>query len=92
MSLIGWIVLLAIVVLLGGLVFWLRKSGNWERARVFVAEVRSEMKKVTFPTRDEVVATTIVVIVTSIFFAIFLWIADLLIVKGYSGLIKALST
>lgn len=92
MSLIGWIVLLVVVAALGGLAFWLRKSGNWEKARVFLAEVRSEMKKVTFPTRDEVVATTIVVIVTSIFFAVFLWVADLLIVKGYSGLIKALST
>ena len=49
------------------------------------------MRKVSFPTRDEVVGTTIVVIVTSVIFAIYLWIADLLIQQGYVGLIKVLS-
>ena len=40
------------------------------------------MKKVSFPSRDEVVGTTIVVIVTSVIFAIYLWVADLLIVRA----------
>ena len=41
------------------------------------------MAKVTFPSRDEVVGTTIVVIVTSAIFAAFLWVADEVILWLY---------
>jgi preprotein translocase subunit SecE len=47
----------------------------------FLREVRSEMAKVSFPSRDEVVGTTIVVLITSFIFAIYLWLADLVIVQ-----------
>jgi len=47
----------------------------------FFREVRSEMTKVSFPSRDEVVGTTVVVLVTSFVFAIYLWLADLVIVQ-----------
>jgi len=47
----------------------------------FFREVRSEMSKVSFPSRDEVVGTTIVVLVTSFIFAFYLWFADLIIVQ-----------
>ncbi len=57
---------------------------NWfTKARAFIKEVRSEMSKVTFPSRDEVVGTTIVVIVTSAIFAAFLWVADEVILWLY---------
>jgi preprotein translocase SecE subunit len=48
------------------------------------------MRKVSYPSRDEVVGTTIVVIITSVVFAIFLWLADFLIIRGYEGLFKVL--
>jgi len=47
----------------------------------FIGEVKAEMKKVSFPSRDEVVGTTIVVLVTSVIFAIYLWVADMVIVQ-----------
>ena len=47
----------------------------------FLREVRGEMAKVSFPSRDEVVGTTIVVLLTSFVFAIYLWLADLVIVQ-----------
>ena len=47
----------------------------------FLSEVRAEMKKVSFPSRDEVVGTTIVVVVTSFVFAFYLGLADLVIVQ-----------
>jgi preprotein translocase subunit SecE len=53
---------------------------------VFLGEVRTEMKKVTFPSREEVIGTTGVVLVTSVIFAIFLWIADVVILRLYNGL------
>jgi len=87
----GWIITLVVVAALAGLVFWLIRGGHWTRFVTFLSEVRTEMRKVSFPTRDEVVGTTIVVIVTSMIFAVYLWIADLLIQQGYVGLIKVLS-
>ena len=88
---IGWIITLVVVAALAGLVFWLIRGGHWAKFVTFLGEVRTEMRKVSFPTRDEVVGTTIVVIVTSVIFAIYLWIADLLIQQAYVGFIKVLS-
>jgi preprotein translocase subunit SecE len=53
--------------------------GSWSRARRFLAEVRNEMARVTWPTRREVYATTLVVILTSIFFGLYLGTVDLLL-------------
>jgi len=47
----------------------------------FLGEVKAEMKKVSFPSRDEVVGTTVVVLITSVVFAIYLWLADMFIVQ-----------
>jgi len=47
----------------------------------FLREVRGEMAKVSFPSRDEVVGTTIVVLLTSVVFAVYLWLADIVIVN-----------
>ncbi len=46
------------------------------RFRQFLHEVRVEMKQVTWPTRDDVVATTLVVIATVAFFGIYFTIVD----------------
>jgi len=62
----------------------------WKKVTVFFSEVRTEIKKSSFPSREEVIGTTGVVIVTCIVFAIFLWLSDLLIIKGYQSLINAL--
>ena len=42
----------------------------------FLRDVRLEMKKVTWPTRSEVVSTTVVVMVAVVFFAAYLWGVD----------------
>ena len=63
----------------------------WNKGVEFLSEVRAEMRKVSFPSRDEVVGTTAVVIVTSFVFAIYLWLADLLIQRGYISLVKVFS-
>jgi preprotein translocase subunit SecE len=51
--------------------------GWWQRGRDFLVEVRNEMKRVTWPTRREVYATTVVVILTSLFFGLYLFGVDL---------------
>jgi preprotein translocase subunit SecE len=49
----------------------------WTNSRTFLSEVRNEMKRVTWPSRREVYATTVVVIVTSAFFGLYLCGLDL---------------
>jgi len=49
------------------------------RSRVFLAQVKNEMERVTWPTRKEVYATTFVVILTSIFFGLYLYSIDLVL-------------
>ena len=52
-------------------------TGWWDNSRTFLTEVRNEMKRVTWPTKKEVYATTVVVILTSTFFGLYLWGLDL---------------
>ena len=53
-------------------------------ARAFLQEVRGELKKVTWPSRQEVYSTTLVVIGTSIFFGFYLWGLDLVFSRALS--------
>jgi preprotein translocase subunit SecE len=52
-------------------------GGRVERVRLFLSEVRNELKRVTWPSQKEVYATTVVVILTSLFFGLYLWTLDL---------------
>lgn len=45
-------------------------------ARNFLGEVRGELDKVTWPTRDEVRGTTIIVLITVFFFGFYLYGLD----------------
>ena len=57
---------------------------SWfNRANEFLKETRAEYKKVSFPSRDEVISTTIVVLIASFIMAVYLWMADLLILNAY---------
>jgi preprotein translocase subunit SecE len=51
-------------------------GGRIERSRLFLSEVRNELKRVTWPSQKEVYATTVVVIATSLFFGIYLFALD----------------
>jgi preprotein translocase subunit SecE len=51
-------------------------GGRLERARLFLSEVRNELKRVTWPSQKEVYATTVVVILVSVFFGVYLFVLD----------------
>ena len=59
-----------------------------ERIRSFYHDVRTETKKVTSPTRKEVQATTIVVIVTVFLFGFYFWIVDLVLNDTLGALLQ----
>jgi preprotein translocase subunit SecE len=52
----------------------------WRRLKAFLNEVVVETKKVTWPTKQEVVNTTTVVIIASFIFGIYLYLCDLVLV------------
>ncbi len=67
------LVLLAGLVL-AGLVFF--KSPQGIRLSIFLKETKIELRKVVWPTRDETIKTTGMIVVAVIIVAIFLWIVD----------------
>jgi len=62
-----------------------RKLGE---LRAFLTEVRGELKKVTWPGRQEVYATTLVVMATTVFFGFYLWGLDLVFSQILSQVLK----
>lgn len=54
----------------------------------FIQEVRSEVSKVVWPTRREVLMTTVMVFIMAVLTAIFFSLVDLLIRTGLSGVLS----
>lgn len=68
-----------VLVLLAGLVlagFVFFKSPQGIRLSVFLKETKIELRKVVWPTKDETIKTTGMIMVAVIIVAIFLWIVD----------------
>jgi preprotein translocase subunit SecE len=57
-------------------------GGRIGRARRFLSEVRNELARVSWPARREVWATTLVVVLVSTLFGIYLYAVDLGISAG----------
>ena len=53
-----------------------RVAGTIQNTKTFLQETRVEMKKVTWPSRDDVIATTGVVLATVAFFAVYLFFVE----------------
>ncbi len=64
----------------------------WTRTKSFLREVRSEMTKVAWPSQNEVVSTTGVVIVAVIFFGVYLWLCDLAFFEAIDFIFKTFGT
>jgi len=52
----------------------------------FIHESKEELKKVTWPDKDEVTNFTIVVVITIVFMSLFLWAVD----SGLMSIVKLL--
>jgi len=69
------------------------KQQNWiESTRAYLGDIRGEMKRVTWPNKEKVQSTTLVVLVSVFAFAAYFKIIDqlvnLTIVNGYNSLVK----
>jgi preprotein translocase subunit SecE len=65
-----------------------QKAKWYKRIGPFLKEVRAEMKKVTWPSRNEVYSTTLVVIIATLFFGFYLYFMDLI----FSWVIKRIES
>jgi preprotein translocase SecE subunit len=60
----------------------------------FIRETREELNKVSFPSSDDVRATTMIVIINVIFFAIFLFLVDhgwTYVLEGFTWLVNKIA-
>lgn len=65
------------------------KIRNWaERTKEFYLEVRSEMRKVSWPGRQEVFSTTLIVIAAVLFFGAYLGVVDVALGAGVARLLN----
>ena len=63
-------------------------SGKLQDTRDFLHDVRLEMKQVTWPSREDVISTTGIVIATVFFFGVFLAAVDWLVQRGVTYVFK----
>jgi len=63
-------------------------TGSLANMREFLHDTRVEMKQVTWPSREDVVSTTWIVVVTVAFFGVFLWLVDLGVNRAVQAIFK----
>jgi len=68
---------------------------NWMTTKIdnlkkFYREVKLEMKRVTWPSRQDVINTTVITVIAVFFFAFYLFVIDVALNKGIEELIKVI--
>ena len=58
-----------------------KEKNIFKRMGAFLRDIRGEMKKVSWPSRNDMIKTTIAVIVISLFFGIYLFGVDFIFVR-----------
>jgi preprotein translocase subunit SecE len=69
----------------------MNKENIFKRMRSYLTEIRGELKKVTWPSRNDLQKTTIAVIIISIIFGIYLQVVDFsfrIVVERVIGIFK----
>jgi preprotein translocase subunit SecE len=66
------------------------KTGPLQSFQDYVRDVRVEMSKVTWPTRDELRESTIVVLVMVMIMTVFIGIADWILSRAFQAVVRLL--
>jgi preprotein translocase subunit SecE len=53
-----------------------KEKNIFKRMKAYLRDVRGEMKKVTWPSKNDLIKTTVAVIIISLFFGIYLFGVD----------------
>ena len=65
---------------------WFKRT--WAKIRKYFRELRSELKKVVWPTPQQVLKNTAVVVICVIAVGVFIWLFDFLAQIGIDALIR----
>jgi preprotein translocase subunit SecE len=61
-----------------------KEKNIFKRMGAYLRDVRGELKKVTWPAKNDLIKTTIAVLVISLFFGIYLFGVDFIFTKIFS--------
>jgi preprotein translocase subunit SecE len=78
------------VVVVGGVFFYLWRKGHLLKLSGYVAETREELRKCTWPSREELVGSTVVVLVSSVLLSLLVIGSDFVILKLVRGVLPQL--
>ena len=59
-----------------------------DKSKKFISEVRAEMQKVTWSTREEIMGSTAVVLMTMLILSTFIGISDFILSHGLSVILR----
>jgi len=65
----------------------MKKKNLFKRIGEFLTEVKGELKKVTWPTKNDLIKTTIAVLISSLIFGVFLFVVDMIFSRVINSII-----
>jgi len=80
LRIVGWLILIGILLALA------LRTSRGQKTWKFFRESRNELRKVTWPSRQETLQTTAIVVLIVILFAIFMWGVDTFLMWAISWL------
>ena len=60
----------------------------WNNIKKFISEVRAEMQKVTWSTREEIMGSTAVVLMTMLILSTFIGISDFILSRALTVILR----
>jgi len=73
--------LLIVIIAVGGVFLYLWRKGHVARLSVYLAETREELKKCTWPTKEELKGSTVVVMIAVFLLGLFVVCTDFVILE-----------
>ena len=52
------------------------EKSTWLQIQDYVSDVRTEMRRVTWPSKQEIYGTTVMVLITTFLFGVYFWLCD----------------
>jgi preprotein translocase subunit SecE len=64
------------------------EKSHWAQVRDYFSDVRTEMKRVTWPNRQEIYGTTVMVLITTFLFGFYFFVCDKVFAAAVSSILR----
>jgi len=64
------------------------EKSTWVQIRDYFSDVRTEMKRVTWPNKQEIYGTTVMVLITTFLFGFYFWVCDQALMASISRILR----